>query len=48
MGSLSPSMYVTRPYAAPDVRLRAYIKYLQAVPTAAHADPRQSPHAAAA
>ena len=34
-GGLSPSMYVTRPYAAPDVRLRAYIRYLQAVPSAA-------------
>jgi len=34
-GALSPSMYVTRPYAAPDVRLRAYIQYLQAVPNAA-------------
>ena len=33
--ALSPSMYVMRPYAAIDVRLRAYIKYLQAVPTAA-------------
>jgi uncharacterized protein (DUF885 family) len=35
MGSLSPSMYITRPYAAPDVRLRAYIVYLDAVPQAA-------------
>jgi uncharacterized protein (DUF885 family) len=35
MGSLSPSMYVTRPYAEPAVRLRAYITYLQAVPVAA-------------
>ena len=34
MGSLSPSMYVTRPYAAPEVRLRAYITYLNAVPQA--------------
>jgi uncharacterized protein (DUF885 family) len=35
MDSLSPSMYVTRPYAPLDQRLRAYIQYLQAVPTAA-------------
>jgi hypothetical protein len=35
MDALSPSMYVVRPYAAPDVRLRAYIAYLQAVPGAA-------------
>jgi uncharacterized protein (DUF885 family) len=35
MGALSPSMYVTRPYAPLDVRLRAYIQYLQAVPNAA-------------
>jgi len=35
MGALSPSMYVARPYAAADVRLRAYIRYLQAVPNAA-------------
>lgn len=35
MGSLSPSMYVARPYAAADVRLRAYIQYLQAIPIAA-------------
>lgn len=35
MGALSPSMYVARPYAAADVRLRAYIQYLQAVPNAA-------------
>lgn len=35
MGSLSPSMYVTRPYAAPEVRLRAYITYLNAIPQAA-------------
>jgi hypothetical protein len=35
MGGLSPSMYVARPYAAADVRLRAYIQYLQAVPNAA-------------
>lgn len=35
MGALSPSMYVTRPYAPLDQRLRAYIRYLQAVPNAA-------------
>ncbi len=35
MGALSPSMYVARPYAAADVRLRAYVQYLQAVPNAA-------------
>ncbi|MEZ5959529.1 MAG: DUF885 domain-containing protein [Hyphomonadaceae bacterium] len=35
MGGLSPSMYVARPYAAADVRLRAYIQYLRAVPNAA-------------
>lgn len=35
MDSLSPSVYVTRPYAAADVRLRAYIRYLEAIPTAA-------------
>ncbi|WP_395644468.1 DUF885 domain-containing protein [Terricaulis sp.] len=35
MGSLSPSMYVARPYAAADVRLRGYIQYLRAVPQAA-------------
>jgi hypothetical protein len=35
MGSLSPSLYVTRPYAEPAVRLRAYITYLQAIPGAA-------------
>ena len=35
MDSLSPSMYIARPYAAADVRLRAYIQYLRAVPTAA-------------
>lgn len=35
MGALSPSMYVTRPYAPLDVRLRAYIQYLQAIPNAA-------------
>lgn len=35
MDALSPSMYVTRPYAPLDQRLRAYIRYLQAVPQAA-------------
>ncbi|MEZ5994764.1 MAG: DUF885 domain-containing protein [Hyphomonadaceae bacterium] len=34
-GALSPSMYITRPYAAPEVRMRAYITYLRAVPAAA-------------
>jgi uncharacterized protein (DUF885 family) len=35
MGPLSPSIYVARPYAPLDQRLRAYIQYLQAVPAAA-------------
>ena len=35
MGNLSPSMYIARPYAAPEVRLRAYITYLQSIPAAA-------------
>lgn len=35
MGALGPSMYVARPYASADVRLRAYIQYLQAIPIAA-------------
>lgn len=35
MGALSPSMYVARPYAPADVRLRGYIQYLRAVPQAA-------------
>ncbi|MEZ5956425.1 MAG: DUF885 domain-containing protein [Hyphomonadaceae bacterium] len=35
MGALSPSLYVARPYAAADVRLRAYIQYLRAIPNAA-------------
>jgi uncharacterized protein (DUF885 family) len=35
VGNLDPSVYVTRPYAAPEVRLRAYIKYLKAIPVAA-------------
>jgi len=32
---LDPSVYVTRPYAPPETRLRAYIAYLRAVPRAA-------------
>ncbi len=32
---LDPSVYVTRPYAPAATRLRAYIRYLQAVPRAA-------------
>jgi Bacterial protein of unknown function (DUF885) len=35
MGSLSPSMYIARPYASPAARLRAYIDYLRAIPNAA-------------
>ena len=35
VGSLDPSVYVTRPYAPPEQRLRAYIAYLRAVPRAA-------------
>jgi len=35
MGALSPSMYTTRPYASAGTRLKAYIKYLNAVPNAA-------------
>ena len=35
MGALSPSMYTTRPYAPAETRLKAYIKYLDAVPNAA-------------
>ena len=35
MGALSPSMYTTRPYASAETRLEAYIKYLNAVPSAA-------------
>lgn len=31
---LSPSVYVTRPYAAPEVRMRAFIAYLKAIPRA--------------
>jgi len=32
---LDPSVYVTRPYAPPETRLRAFIAYLKAVPRAA-------------
>lgn len=32
---LDPSVYVTRPYATQEVRLRAYIRYLRAIPGAA-------------
>jgi uncharacterized protein (DUF885 family) len=32
---LDPSVYVTRPYAPPETRLRAFIAYLNAVPRAA-------------
>jgi hypothetical protein len=35
VGTLDPSVYVTRPYASPEVRLRAYIAYLKSVPKAA-------------
>lgn len=35
MGALSPSMYIARPYASAETRLKAYIKYLKAVPNAA-------------
>jgi hypothetical protein len=35
MGALSPSMYTTRPYANAETRLKAYVKYLDAVPPAA-------------
>jgi len=31
---LDPSVYVTRPYAPPETRLRAYIAYLRAIPRA--------------
>lgn len=34
-GSLEPSVYLTRPYAPLDQRLRAFIAYAKAVPTAA-------------
>ncbi len=32
LGAMDPSVYVTVPYAAPAVRLRAYIKFLAGVP----------------
>jgi uncharacterized protein (DUF885 family) len=32
---LDPSVYVTRPYASPEVRLKAFIAYLKTVPRAA-------------
>jgi uncharacterized protein (DUF885 family) len=35
MDSLSPSVYVTRPYAPVETRMRAFIAYLQNVPRAA-------------
>jgi hypothetical protein len=35
VGTLDPSTYVTRPYATPEVRLRAFIAYLKTVPRAA-------------
>jgi hypothetical protein len=34
-GNLDPSTYVVVPYAPPEVRLRAYTKYLQAIPRVA-------------
>lgn len=34
MGALSPSMYIARPYAPAETRLKAYISYLKAVPAA--------------
>jgi uncharacterized protein (DUF885 family) len=34
-GALDPSTYVVVPYAAPEVRLKAYTRYLEAVPLAA-------------
>jgi uncharacterized protein DUF885 len=33
-GGLDPSVYVTRPYAPPEIRLRAFIAYLNNVPEA--------------
>jgi len=33
-GSLDPSTYVVVPYAAPEVRLKAYTRYLEAIPAA--------------
>ncbi|WP_028938398.1 DUF885 domain-containing protein [Pseudonocardia spinosispora] len=34
-GGLDPNTYLSRPYASPDVRLKAFVKYAQAVPKAA-------------
>lgn len=34
-GGLDPNVYVARPYAAPDVRLKAFVKYANALPKAA-------------
>jgi uncharacterized protein (DUF885 family) len=34
-GSLDPSVYVTVPYASPEVRLGSYVTYLRAIPKAA-------------
>jgi hypothetical protein len=34
LGALSPSMYIARPYAPAETRLKAYISYLKAVPLA--------------
>ena len=33
-GSLDPSTYVVVPYAAPEVRMKAYTRYLEAIPAA--------------
>ena len=35
LGALDPSVYITVPYAAKEVRLKAYTKFLQNVPRAA-------------
>lgn len=35
LGAFDPSVYVTVPYAAPDVRMRAYTKFLTNIPKAA-------------
>ncbi len=35
VGGLSPSTYVTRPYADAPTRMKAFIKYLEGIPTAA-------------
>jgi hypothetical protein len=35
VGSLDPSVYLTRPYAPPETRLKAFISYARAVPGAA-------------